>query len=109
MKVAVRVCRSIHLVPKGRKRILQAARDEHCRITLMAGMNSENSALEAFYLATRLTNHSKINITENSERLQRGVRLEDLKSFYAVVIARSWLSGGKSDLDSKHCFGETYL
>ena len=52
--------------------------DEHCRITLVAGMNPENVALEAFYLTTRLKNPSKVHIAENSEWLERGVRLGDL-------------------------------
>ena len=86
-KVAVRVCRSIKLVTKGRMWILQAARDERCRITLVAGMNPENADLEVFYLTTRLKNPCKVHITENSEWLERGVRLEDLRSFYEVVMA----------------------
>ena len=89
-KVAVRVCRSIKLVRKGRMWILQAARDERCRVTLVAGMNPENAALEAFYLTTRLKNPCKVHITENSEWLEKGMRLEDLRSFYEVAMARHW-------------------
>lgn len=88
IKVAVRVCRSIHLVTKGRMWVLQAARDEHCRITLMAGMNPENTALETFYLTTRLKNRCKVHTAENSEWLDNGVRLKDLRSFYEVVMGR---------------------
>jgi DNA invertase Pin-like site-specific DNA recombinase len=88
--VAVRVCRSIKLVTKGRMWVLQAARNEPCRITLMAGLNPANDVLEAFYLTTRLKNPCKIHITENSEWLERGVRLEDLRSFYEVVTTREW-------------------
>ncbi|MGO9862319.1 MAG: recombinase family protein [Terriglobales bacterium] len=91
-KVAVRVCRSIKLVTKGRMWVLQAARDERCRITLVAGMNPENTAIEAFYLTTRLKNRSKIHIAENSEWLRGGVRLEDLRCFYEVVLAKQWNS-----------------
>lgn len=89
-KVAVRVCRSIKLVTKGRMWVLQASRNEPCRITLMAGMNPSNDALEAFYLTTRLKNPCKIHITENSEWLKSGVRLGDLRSFYEVLMAREW-------------------
>ena len=89
-KVAVRVCRSIKLVTKGRMWVLQAARNERCRITLVAGMNPENTALEAFYLTTRLKNPCKVHITENSEWLQRGVRLENLRFFYELGMARQW-------------------
>jgi hypothetical protein len=89
-KVAVRVCRSIKLVTKGRMWILQAARDERCRITLVAGMNGENAALEAFYLTTRLKNPCKVHIAENSEWLEKGMRLEDLRSFYEAAMARQW-------------------
>jgi hypothetical protein len=53
-------------------------------------MNPENTAIEAFFLATGLKNRSKIHITENSEWLQRGVCLEDLRSFYEVVMTRPW-------------------
>jgi DNA invertase Pin-like site-specific DNA recombinase len=65
-RVAVRVCRSISLVTKGRMWVLQAARDERCGVTLMAGMNSENDALEVFYLTTHLKNRCRVHITENS-------------------------------------------
>jgi hypothetical protein len=92
MKVAVTVCRSIKLVTKGRMWALQAAKHEPCRITLMAGMNPENTALEAFYLTTRLKNRSRIHLTENSEWLQNGVRLKDLRSFYEAVMGRRWNS-----------------
>src|SRR5271157_4354703 len=80
-KVAVRVCRSIELVTKGRMWVLQAARDERCGITLMAGMNPENAALEVFYLSTRFKNPCKVHIAEDSDWLKKGVRLEDLRSF----------------------------
>lgn len=90
LKIAVRVCRSINLITKGRMWVLQAARDERCRITLMAGMNPENTSIEAFYLTTRLKNPSKIHITENSGWLKEGVRLDDLRSFYEVVMKRQW-------------------
>jgi hypothetical protein len=56
----------------------------------MAGMDAANDALEAFYLTTRLKNRSKVHITESSEWLHNGVRLEDLRSFYEVVIGRQW-------------------
>ena len=89
-KVAVRVCRSTKLVTKGRMWVLQAARDERSRITLMAGMDPENAVPETFYLTTRLKNRCKIHIAENSEWLQEGVRLQDLRSFYEVVMTRPW-------------------
>lgn len=91
-KVAVRVCRSIKLVTKGRMWVLQAASDERCRITLVAGMNPENTAIGAFYLTTRLKNRCKVHIAEDSEWLLEGVRLEDLRSFHEVVMARNWES-----------------
>jgi DNA invertase Pin-like site-specific DNA recombinase len=90
MKVAVRVCRSIKLVTKGRMWVLQAARDERCRITLMAGMNPENAALETFYLTARLKNRCKVHIAESSEWLHNGVHLKDLRSFYEVAMGRRW-------------------
>ena len=61
--------------------VLQAARNEPCRMTLMAGMNAANDALEAFYLTTRLKNPCKIHIAENSEWLKSGVHLVDLRCF----------------------------
>ncbi len=44
--------KSIQTVTTGRMWILQAAREERYRITLMAGMNPENVSLEAFYYST---------------------------------------------------------
>jgi DNA invertase Pin-like site-specific DNA recombinase len=90
IRVAVRVCRSIHLATKGRMWALQAARDERCRITLMAGMNPENAALETFYVTTRLRNRCRVHVTEDSEWLYKGVHLKDLRSFYEVVMGRQW-------------------
>ena len=51
------------------------------------------TAIEVFNLTTRLKNPCKVHITENSEWLERGVRLEDLRSYYEVVIARQGGSG----------------
>jgi DNA invertase Pin-like site-specific DNA recombinase len=95
MKVAVRICRSIKTVTKGRMWILQAARNEHCRITLVGGMDPENVSLEAFYLTTRLKNPCRLQITENSEWLSKGVRFQELQSFYDVLIARQWDSSAE--------------
>jgi hypothetical protein len=72
--------------------VWQAARDERCRLTLVAGMNPENTAIEPFYLTTRLKNRSKIHITENNEWLKTGVRLEDLRYFCEAATARHWES-----------------
>lgn len=87
-RVAVRICRSINLVTKGRMWVLQAARDEPCRLTLVVGLNLENTAVEAFYLTTCLRNQSKIHITENDEWLRKGVPLENLGSFYGAATKR---------------------
>jgi DNA invertase Pin-like site-specific DNA recombinase len=92
MKVAVRVCRSVKLITKGRMWILQAARDEHCPVTLVAGLNLENKGIEALYLTTRLKNASKVHITENSDWLKNGVPLRDLRLFYQVVMEPRWVS-----------------
>ena len=81
----VRVCRSIRLVTKRRMWVLPAARNERCRITLMAGMNPQNTAIEAFYLTTRLKNKSKIHITKTNEWLKHGICLEDLRSFCVLT------------------------
>jgi hypothetical protein len=89
-KVAVRVCRSIHLLTKGRVWALQAAKGERCCITLMAGMNPENTALETFYVTGHMKNPSRLHITEDSEWLKEGVRLNDLRFFYDVVMSRQW-------------------
>jgi DNA invertase Pin-like site-specific DNA recombinase len=91
-EVAVRVCRSIHLATKGRMWVLQAARDEPCRATLMAGMNSQNTEIEGFYLTARLRNKSRAHITEDHEWLRKSVPLEDLRSFYKLIMARPWES-----------------
>ncbi len=89
-QVAVRVCRSIHLARKGRMWVLQAAKDERRRVTLMAGMNAENTALDAFFVTGRLKNRSKLHITECHEWLHKGTRLNDLRSFCNVVMSRQW-------------------
>jgi DNA invertase Pin-like site-specific DNA recombinase len=88
IKVAVRICRSITLTKSGRKWILHHAKDEQCRFTLVAGMNPENTNVEAFYLTSRLKNVHKVYINESSELLEKGVHLRDLKSFYEAVTAR---------------------
>jgi hypothetical protein len=48
IEVAVRVCRSIKLVTKGRMWVLQAARNERCRITLMGGHEPRDCPLRSF-------------------------------------------------------------
>jgi len=69
---------------------LQSARNEPCRVTLMAGMDVENTTIEAFYLASRLENPCKVHITETTEWLKSGVRLEYLQAFYEAVTNRQW-------------------
>ncbi len=89
-EVAVRVCRSIHLARRGRMWELQVANVERRRVTLMAGMNSENTALEALYVTGQMKNQGKINISEAHDWLQNGTRLHDLRSFYDVVMSGKW-------------------
>ncbi|HLX84396.1 MAG TPA: recombinase family protein [Terriglobales bacterium] len=85
--VAFRVCRSINLAKKGRAWVLQATKDQHCPVTLIGVMNIDNTALEAFYLTGRLTNRHKINITERSDWLKNGIRLDDLRAFCQTVVS----------------------
>lgn len=89
--VAVHVCRSINLITKGRKWILRLAKDERCRFALIAGMNSENTALEAYYLTPGLKNSGKVYINESSELLANGVHLKDLNFFYKAVTAKLYM------------------
>ena len=87
-EVAVRVCRSIHLARNGRMWVLQATNVEHRRFTLMAGMNPENTSLEVVFVAGQLKNRNKVHISECHEWLEAGTRLDDLQSFYKVVMSR---------------------
>ena len=85
LRVAVRVCRSIHLKRKGRTWTLQAARHERARVTLMAGMNPENTAVEALFIVGQLRNRNKLHIKDDHEWLQNGTRLSELRHFLQVV------------------------
>ena len=69
--------------------MLQAARNEPCRMMLMAGRNAANDAFEALYLTTRLKNPCKIHIAENSEWLKSGVHLVDLRFVDLRCFSRS--------------------
>jgi hypothetical protein len=84
-RVSVRACRSINLVTKGRMWVLQAAKGERSRLTLMAGMNSQNTSFEEFYVAHRFENHSKIHIAASCEWLLKGIHLQDLTCFCKAV------------------------
>jgi DNA invertase Pin-like site-specific DNA recombinase len=87
-EVAVRVCRSIHLKRNGRMWALQAANKEHRPLTLVAGMNAENTALEVFFIAGRLKNRGKLHISDSHQFLKSGIKLASLRSFLDVVMAR---------------------
>ena len=67
--------------------VLQAAKGERRRITLLGGMNVENTGLEVFFVTGRVNNQSKVHITERHEWLQGGTRLTDLRSFLEVAMA----------------------
>jgi Recombinase len=84
-RVSVRACRSINLVTKGRMWVLQAAKGEPSRLTLMAGMNSHNTCFEEFYVAPGFANHSKIHIAASCEWLREGIHLQDLTCFCKAV------------------------
>jgi DNA invertase Pin-like site-specific DNA recombinase len=90
LQVAVRICRSLILNKKGRVWVLQAARNEHCRVTLVAGLTSDNTSVEALFFTGRLNNIHKIHITENHESLKQGLRLPDLKHFITTIRSRNW-------------------
>ncbi len=68
--------------------ILQAASQGCRQVTLVAGMNSQNTAVDVFFVTGKLENSSKINIDERHEWLQKGTRLEGLQSFLDVVMTR---------------------
>jgi DNA invertase Pin-like site-specific DNA recombinase len=89
-RVAVRVCRSINLARRGRVWTLQASVNEPCRVTLIAGMNAENTLLERFYVTGRLRNTAKTNISEDSGYLKHAIRLANLANFYDAVRSRRW-------------------
>lgn len=86
IRIAVRVCRPIQFVTRGRKWILHVTKNENCHFTLIAGMNTDETAIEAFYLTACLKNTWKTYINESSELLAKGVRLNDLQSFYDIVM-----------------------
>lgn len=90
LEVAVRVCRSIQLARTGRMWVLHAAKGERRRVTLMAGMNPENTALEAFFVTGQMKNRNLVHISETHDWLQKGTRLNDLRSFYSVAMSRQW-------------------
>jgi DNA invertase Pin-like site-specific DNA recombinase len=89
-EVAVRVCRSIHLARTGRMWLLHATEGERRRVTLMAGMNRENTALEAYFVTGQMKNRTKTHISETHDWLQNGTQLDDLRSFYKVVMSGQW-------------------
>jgi DNA invertase Pin-like site-specific DNA recombinase len=84
-RVSVRACRSINLVTKGHMWVLQAAKGERSRLVLMAGMNSQNTSFEEFYVAHRFENRSKIHIAPSCEWLRKGIHLQDLTCFCKAV------------------------
>jgi hypothetical protein len=70
--------------------VLHTTKAERRRVTLMAGMNRENTALEAFYVTGQMKNRNRIHIAETHDWLPQGTRLNDLRSFYSVVMSRQW-------------------
>ncbi len=92
-RVSVRACRSIDLVTKGRMWVLQAAKGEPSRLTLMAGMNSHNTCFEEFYVAPGFANHSKIHIAASCEWLRNSIHLHDLTNFCNAVETLKSASG----------------
>jgi|HubBroStandDraft_5_1064220.scaffolds.fasta_scaffold21351_5 hypothetical protein len=70
--------------------LLHATEGERRRVTLMAGMNPENTALEAYFVTGQMKNRTKIHISETHDWLERGTRLNDLRSFYNVIMSRQW-------------------
>jgi DNA invertase Pin-like site-specific DNA recombinase len=90
LRVAVRICRSLALRKKGRVWVVQHARNENCRVTLLVGLNAGNSSIEAFFLSGRLGNRHKIHITERHELLLKGLHISDLNQFMIAIGSRNW-------------------
>lgn len=84
-RVGVRVCRSKTMVIQGQVWIMRPAGLDKRLVSLVAGMNADNTALELFYVLPPIANRCQVNVSLNHKWLKSGVRLSNLSSFCEVV------------------------
>ncbi len=84
-RVSVRACRSVNMASRGRVWALQKANGISCRITLLAGMNPENTAFDKFYLLPRIQNRQRIHISPLGKWNGKAATLANLDLFYETV------------------------
>ncbi len=84
-RVGVRVCRSKTMVIQGQVWIVRPAGLDKRLVSLVAGMNADNTALELFYVVPPIANLCQVNVSLNHKWLKSGLRLSNLSSFCEVV------------------------
>ena len=84
-RISVRACRSLNMASRGRVWALQKANGIHCRITLLAALNPENTAFEKFYLLPRIQNRQRIHLSPAGKWEGKGASLANLDAFYETV------------------------
>jgi hypothetical protein len=90
-RVGVLVCRSKTMVIQGQVWIMRPAGLDKRLVSLVAGMNADNTALELFYVVPPIANRCQVNVSPNHKWLKSGVRLSNLSSFVKSCI-QSWFS-----------------
>jgi DNA invertase Pin-like site-specific DNA recombinase len=84
-RIGVRVCRSKTMVIQGQVWVMQPAGLDERLVSLVAGTNADNTALELFYVLPPIANRCQVNVCLNHQWLKNGVRLSNLSSFCEVV------------------------
>ena len=97
-RVGVRVCRSKTMAIQGQVWIMRPAGLDKRLLSLVAGMNADNTALELFYVLPPIPNRCQVNVSLNHKWLKSGVRLSNLSSFCEVVRSILLQCKGKASI-----------
>jgi hypothetical protein len=84
-RIGVRVCRSKTTVILSQVWGMQPAGLDKRLVSLVAGTNADNTALELFYVLPPIANRCQVTVSPNHRWLKSGVRLSNLSSFCEVV------------------------
>jgi DNA invertase Pin-like site-specific DNA recombinase len=85
LMVSVRACRSLWLLTKGQRWVIEPLRKENGYVTLLALLNSSNTEFEKFVMLPRLSFRRKVTVGPDDPLIMAGATLTDLSQFLAEL------------------------
>jgi DNA invertase Pin-like site-specific DNA recombinase len=85
LKISVRACRSVLVPPRGWRWVIEPYLKENSFVTVLALLNSDNTAFEKLVMVPTIPYRGKITVGARDDVIRTGSKLTDLKVFLASL------------------------